>query len=109
MIDPESEDYRRGANDALVAEHTRHLAKINGSIDRFAETVHELDASIRGLQGLFQAAELTRIATAAALKEQTDARRDQSSDSWAPWSRIITIASALIAAAAVAVAIYTHR
>lgn len=101
---------------ARLAEHDRHLAKINGEMARVADKLHvqntELHAVVQGIARIEQrmgSDETTRISTAIALKDAEAARRFQSEQSWSPVARfslvlgvvisLIIIVTAFVAAA----------
>jgi hypothetical protein len=96
-----------------LSDHAAHLAAINGSTERTAETLTkmaEIQAkqalSLQALADQVKADARTREATATALKEadtfrrQTeDEARNLSEQSWIPWARMIAVVGALAAAA----------
>jgi hypothetical protein len=108
--------HREGGQDARMAAYDIHFRSINGSVKDTGEALIALSSVVEGLRGDIRAirdrmdAEAsTRIATAQALKDQVDQKRDMSSDSWAPYSRWLTVVSVIVAVAAIAYAIYTHK
>ncbi len=115
MSEPEStrEAFARGEVsgkvDARLGDHDDHFHRINGSIDRMA-TAAELQANaiqalvlvVQRLTDKMDASETRVIATAKALKEADEARRDKDDQSWSPlarWSLAIGIIAALLTTA----------
>lgn len=95
---PYERGHRQGSIDALLTEHGLHLSSINGSMDKTADKIGDLVQALNEVAGTqraiidrLDAAEATRIATAAALKEQEEARRDKSADAWTPLQRTIAV------------------
>jgi hypothetical protein len=109
--------HREGGQDARMAAYDIHFRDINGSIRDFAKEMGELNSGVTGLRSdirailaSMEAAERTRIATAAALKEQEEARRDKNTDSWTPLQRGLAVIAALVGVASLAIAWYaTHH
>jgi hypothetical protein len=91
---------------ARLAEHDRHFERINGSMEHVAEELHNVVLGIQRLGDAADADRQTARITAAALKEQEQARRDKSETRWTPMSRLITVivAVAVIAGAVIAYA-----
>jgi hypothetical protein len=92
-----SEDpaYERGRVDATLSEHGTHLAKINGSIDRFADEVVKLTLEIQRLADSAEADRKTVLTTAKALKDADDARRDKGQQHWTPVQRLLAVLAGL--------------
>jgi septal ring factor EnvC (AmiA/AmiB activator) len=73
-----------GRLEATVEGHTRHLEKLNGSIDRWATASEDLKAGVNGLAGEIQemrsearlAQERVRVA-AETLAKETERRREE--------------------------------
>jgi hypothetical protein len=96
-----------GKVDARLGDHDDHFHRINGSIDRMASAAELQAAAIQALVLVVQrltdkmdASETRVIATAKALKEADEARRDKTDQSWSPlarWSLAVGIIAALIA------------
>jgi hypothetical protein len=101
-------DYDRGRVDAILDEHTQHLAKINGSIDRFAGEVHDLVLAVQRLADSTAADRATVLTTAKALKDSDDARRDKGDRRWSPVQRLTAALGGLAAAGAVIAEIISH-
>lgn len=106
--------HREGGIDALLSEHGLHLSRINGSLEKNADRMGEMVAGmatmsgdIRAIMDRLDAAERTRIATAAALKDQEDARRSKSEDTWTPLQRTLAVIGATVALGALIIAWYT--
>lgn len=98
-------EYERGRVDATLTEHASHLAKINGSIERFADEVRELTLGIQRLADAADADRTTALATAAALKAAEEARRMKSEEGWTPFQRGLAVLAVLLTAAGVVYAI----
>lgn len=86
-----AEDFARGKKegqtDALLAEHSRHLATVNGSIERaaianeaVAEGLRELASEIRTLQEDSRAAANAVTVAARTLAAETERRRAELAD-----------------------------
>lgn len=116
------DDFERGQEkgriDALLAEHTAHLARINGNIERFASAVEsltdamrdglaELASDIRTLQENSRLVAERLKVTAETLATETERRRaelaDQTSTGDRRFSRRTVIVGILIAAGTLAV------
>jgi vacuolar-type H+-ATPase subunit I/STV1 len=80
-------EYERGRVDAILDEHTKHLLRINGSVERTADELHELTLAIQRLADAADADRSTVKVTAEALKEAEAARRDKSASGWTPFQR----------------------
>ena len=91
-----------GKIDARLANHDQHFAVINGSLEKVAVALAAQTLAIQQLADQAKADAVTRVATATALKDAEDVRRDKSDQSWTPVQRII----ALVAAAASVLSIY---
>lgn len=112
----ELSDYQRGlaegARDALLGEHTKRLNKINGSVERHAQSVEQLTRTTQ--QGFEKLAseirtmqeearldrERVRVA-ADTLAAETERRRKELEDASSPWSlraNKAAVVSVLIAA-----------
>ena len=90
-------DYERGRVDQTLSEHATHLARINGSIDRFADEVHELTLGIQRLADAADADRSTVKVTAQALEKAEQARWDKSEQGWTPFQRGLAIIGGLAA------------
>lgn len=90
-------EYERGRVDATLTEHALHLAKINGSIERFAGEVHLLTLGIQRLADAADADRSTVKVTAEALEKAETARRDKSEQGWTPFQRGLAIIGGLAA------------
>lgn len=86
--------YDRGRLDgefsARLDGHDKHFARLNGSLDRFSGELAALTSAVQSLSDGAVARDKTVLLTAAALK-------DASAKAWSPWSRAITVLSALVA------------
>jgi hypothetical protein len=87
---------------ARLAGHDQHFTAINGSLADFAREMHDLTLAVQRLSDQAVSRDATVIATAAALKDAEDARRDRSERSWSPLARF----SLAIAAVGALVGIY---
>lgn len=97
-----------GTIDARLAEHDKHFAQINGSI---SSLVHEIQGLRLDLQKSVEqdvARDAQVIATAKALKDAVEARRDQSDQRWTPVARVAVILSSLAAGIGVVLAVYAN-
>lgn len=103
-----SGDYDRGRVDAILADHTSHLGKINGSIDRFTGELHNLVLEIQRLADAAEADRSTVKVTAQALKEAEEARRDRSDSGWTPLQRAMAVITVLISFAGILWAVFHH-
>jgi hypothetical protein len=112
---PESpgSDYDRGhiagGIDARLAEHDEHFRRINGSIENVAAELRQVNLSLQRLADQRLADNDTVVATAAALKDAEEARRDKSERSWTPVARVAVVVSAVVAVVGVVLAIYANR
>jgi hypothetical protein len=114
----EPSDYDRGHEAGGIAErlanHDRHLEKINGSMDRVADRLTDLVQSNRDLllivQRLGDAADADRataISLATALEKADTARRDKSETQWTPLNRLIAVVVAVAIVAGVIIAYFS--
>lgn len=111
---------KEGRIDALLAEHSSHLAKINGSIDRFSESsedltvaMRELASEIRTLQEEGRSAALAVKVAADTLAIETERRRDElatsvatTSGTWSLRSNKATVIYVFVGLIAVLASIY---
>lgn len=99
------EAFDRGHTAGEIAEqlrrHDTHFAQINGSIDRTANALEGLRLDVQRLADQAEASAATVIATAAALKDAEDARRNVADQSWSPFARVFATVAALAAVASV--------
>lgn len=79
-----SSDYDRGRVDAILAEHSAHFSRINGSIDRFADRTELLAAEVGKL-----ALQMQRLA-------------NRSETRWTAVGRLTAVTGALTALATLA-------
>ncbi len=98
-------DYERGRVDQTLSEHASHLARINGSIDRFADEVHELTLGIQRLADAADADRSTVKVTAEALEKAETARRDKSEQGWTPFQRGFAVIGGLAAVIGTVIAV----
>lgn len=59
----------------ILVEHAAHFAKINGSIDKSVEALHELASEVRGLREDMRLGEERVEVAATVLAEETERRR----------------------------------
>jgi hypothetical protein len=102
----DSTSYERGVVageiSARLLEHDRHFEKINGSMERVADELHDLTLAMQRLGDAAASDRATVITTAAALKSAEEARRDQGEQRWSPLTRLAVIAGTLAALGTVA-------
>jgi hypothetical protein len=96
-----------------LSDHAAHLAAINGSTERTAEVLTKMAEAqaqqalaLQSLADQAKADARTREATAQALKEANEFRRQTEDEArhlseraWIPWARMIAVVGALAAAA----------
>lgn len=96
-----SDEFERGRDAGTVAEklaqHDRHFAAINGSIERLGHEMHQLNLALQALRAEARARDDTAVATAAALKEATETSRDLSERKWARFQKLFAVAAGLAA------------
>lgn len=106
------EAFDRGHTAGEIAEqlrrHEDHLAKINGSTEKTAlalvglnETQQQMALQLQRLADQMQASAKTVIATAAALKDADEARRNMDDQRWSPFARVFAVIAALAASVTV--------
>lgn len=99
----ETSEFKRGVEagrvEQTLLEHAEHLAKINGSMERVAQQLHDLVLAVQRLGDQAEARDATVIATAHALEKAEATRRSRSARTWSPFAKLF---AALGAAAAVA-------
>lgn len=118
-----SEAYDRGTVagkiDARLAGHDKHFARINGSLERIANEMHELRLAMQALAAQTNARDqrledqaisrdATVLTTAAALKDAETARRDKSESNWTPLARVAVAVSAIAAVIGIVLAVYAN-
>ena len=112
MTESPSEAYERGttagAIEARLAGHDKHFARINGSIERLATELHDLNLNIQRLSDQAVARDATTSATAIALKNAEQARRDKSQSTWTPFARIAVALSTIGGVIGIALAVYAN-
>lgn len=100
MTDPD-DAYDRGHKAGGIAErlagHDRHFALINGSLVDIAHEMRDLRLAVQRLGDQAEASARTVIATAAALKDAEEARRDKTEQGWAPWQKVLAVVAGLVA------------
>jgi len=124
MTEPTPEQqaaYERGRKagqvDSSLDQHKERLDKLNGSLARFADEMAGLQLGVQRLGDQADSDAATRLATAAALKEEREATAsalrastERSNQRWTPTMRLTALVSAIAGAAALPVTIYlsTH-
>ena len=115
-LDPQAA-YERGKHagklDATVADHEERLNKLNGSLDRFATEMAGLKLGVQRLGDQADSDAATRLATAAALKEEREATAsalrastERAERRWTPAMRLTALLGSLAAVVGGAVALY---
>lgn len=92
-----------------LAGHDRHFEKINGSMEKVAKNLADLNLGIQRLVDSGEADRATVLTTAAALKAADDARRDKGEARWTPFQRASAIILTLVAVLGVIVAVLAAR
>lgn len=87
--------YAAGKIDERLEGHDRHFALINGSLEKVATNLAIQTLAIQSLVDQAKASEATVLATAKALKEADEARRNKSDSSWTPVQRLIAVVGGL--------------
>jgi DNA anti-recombination protein RmuC len=104
------DDYERGhlAGEiaARLADHDRHFEKINGSMERVATELHALNLNVQSLADQAKADAVTRVATAQALKDAEEARRNKDEQAWSPITRLFAVIAAIGVVAGMALTAY---
>ena len=98
--------HQAGEIAARLADHDRHFAKINGSINDLAREMHAVALGMQRLADSAAADRDTVITTAKALKEAEEARRDKTEQSWSPLARLLAVLVAVATVAGTAAALY---
>jgi hypothetical protein len=107
------EAFDRGHTAGEIAEqlrrHEDHLAKINGSTEKTAqalvalgETQQQMALQLQRLADQAASDARTRVATATALKDADEARRNLDDQRWSPFARVFAVVAGLAAATSVA-------
>jgi len=113
VTEPAQNAYERGhlAGEiaARLAGHDRHFAAINGSLERIAATLTAQTLAIQQLADQAKADAVTRVATATALKDAEDARRDKGEQTWSPYSKVFAAIAALAAATVIYATLFRGR
>ncbi len=105
----EPSEYQRGVTaggvETRLANHDKHFARINGSLE---DMVRQLEALVLAVQRLGDQAvsrDATVITTASALKDAEEARRTTAEQQWSPKAKMLTVVGTLIALAGLFVAV----
>jgi hypothetical protein len=89
---------------ARLAGHDQHFAAINGSLDKIAAGL-----ASQTLADQARADAVTRVATATALKDAEEARRDKGDQSWTPFQRAFAVVAAVAAGVVIWATLFRHR
>jgi hypothetical protein len=84
-----------GRIDARLGQMDRHFAAINGSVADTARELRQLTLAVQRLGDQAEASAATVIATAKALKEADEARRDKQESAWSPMQRALAVLAGL--------------
>lgn len=110
MIDPHQEAYDRGVLAGEVATrlagHDKHFEAINGSLAEMVRELHGLGMAMQKMADQNAAAAVTVVATASALKDAEEARRNLSTQSWTPVQRFLAVLGTVSTAVATALGAY---
>jgi hypothetical protein len=113
MAEGHGDEFQRGRTlgetESTLAEHSAHLTRINGSMDRVAAELHDLVLGIQRLGDAADADRATAISLAAALEKAAKARQDNSDTRWSPMARFISVAVAVAVIAGVVIAYASLR
>jgi hypothetical protein len=94
--------YQRGHEDGSILArldgHDQHFAHLNGSMQATADALGQVHLSLQRLADEAVARDRTVITTAAALKDAETVRREKSTTSWTPLTRIAAGVTALVGA-----------
>jgi hypothetical protein len=104
-----SPDYDRGRIEQRLDGHDQHFERINGSLDKVAKNLADLNLGIQRLVDSGQADRATVLTTAAALKAADDARRDKGEARWTPFQRAIAAIGGVGIIAGIVAEIMTHH
>jgi hypothetical protein len=91
------EGFAAGEMSSQLAAHARHLEKINGSTEKTALELGNLNMAMQHMTDRFDAAAATVIATADALKDAETARLDKVEHAWTPIQRFNAVAVGILA------------
>jgi hypothetical protein len=91
---------------ARLAEHDKHFARINGSLETMASEMHAVNLGLQGLRDEAVASRATVLTTAAALKAADDARRDKTEQSWSPMTRLGAVVASAVGVIGLGITIY---
>jgi hypothetical protein len=94
---------------ARLAGHDQHFAAINGSLDKIAAGLASQTLAIQALADQARADAVTRVATATALKDAEEARRDKGDQSWTPFQRAFAVVAAVAAGVVIWATLFRHR
>ena len=79
----------------------RHLSEVGGSVGRVTSELQALKLQMQHLDDAAAADRATVLSTAAALKEASEARREQGETRWLPLTRLSLLAGIALAAVGV--------
>jgi hypothetical protein len=89
--------YKRGMLDATVAEHSRHLEKINGTLETISGQMTAAANAMTIAAEKAAARDAIAVHTAQVVKDTRQEAIDKSQNAWLPWSRILVVLVALAA------------
>lgn len=78
-----------------LAQHDAHFTIINGSIDRFTKEMQNMVLAMQRVSDQAEAARVTALVTAQALKDADDTRRALGEKRFVPWARGAVLVGAL--------------
>jgi predicted nucleic acid-binding protein len=99
--------YKRGQQDAVVAEHTKHLDKINGTLERVSDQLTKLFEAMLRAAEQSAARDAVAVATAQTVKDTRQASIDHKTEEWKPWQKFMAVVAGLIGLAAFAILVYS--
>jgi DNA-binding MarR family transcriptional regulator len=109
MTDAEYERGKiQGATDTKLAEHSEHLAKINGSMGLVAQRLESISLTLQRLADAMDADRATVVTTATALEKAELARREKLASGWSRKDKFITVIVALAIVGTLLVTILVH-
>lgn len=94
---------------ARLAQHDRHFATINGSIEQLAGKMGEMTEAIQRLASNQESRDLVAASVAAALVKERERRYRKLDQRWAwpmRWAAVFTMLAAVATVAGVLIAVY---
>jgi hypothetical protein len=112
--------FDRGRTAGEIAEtlrrHDQHLGAINGSTEKtalalesLAQAQHKMAMQLQRLADQAESDAKTRVATASALKDAEEARRNVAETKWTPVARMVALVSVTATVAGLIIAFYGFR